>query len=216
MSDAKAAIWKWKDRDGNSKQKVLECPFNPAQISYGKQALYVRDPMFQKDEPKDSFVGGGAASMSVELFFDTTDESESSKKNVHKRYVQKLLDLEKFDAKLGGPPYCHFEWGEFRLGPFVVKGVQTTYTLFLPNGTPVRARAQVSFESVGKELGAQNPTSGSEPRRTWLVVEGETLDWIAFQEYGDAGQWRHIAEANDLLDARDLRPGLLLRLPPLP
>ncbi|NJM39843.1 MAG: LysM peptidoglycan-binding domain-containing protein [Anaerolineae bacterium] len=45
---------------------------------------------------------------------------------------------------------------------------------------------------------------------------GETLDYIAYQHYGDAAQWRHIAQANNLLNPKNLRPGLVLKLTPLP
>jgi nucleoid-associated protein YgaU len=48
------------------------------------------------------------------------------------------------------------------------------------------------------------------------VSEGQTLAWIAYQEYGDSGYWRHIAETNDLADPLDLRPGQVLKLVPLP
>jgi nucleoid-associated protein YgaU len=50
----------------------------------------------------------------------------------------------------------------------------------------------------------------------WVVVEGQTLDWIAYQEYGSAAHWRHIADTNDLDDPRQLRSGQILNLVPLP
>jgi nucleoid-associated protein YgaU len=49
-----------------------------------------------------------------------------------------------------------------------------------------------------------------------VVREGERLDWIAYQEYGRAAYWRHIAETNDLADPTDIRPGQILQLVPLP
>jgi nucleoid-associated protein YgaU len=41
------------------------------------------------------------------------------------------------------------------------------------------------------------------------------LDWIAYQEYGDAAAWRHIAEVNNLHNPLSLVPGQLLKLTPL-
>lgn len=74
----------------------------------------------------------------------------------------------------------------------------------------------VTFSQVREEKKRQNPTSYTEPRKTWVVREGERLDWIAYQEYGDPGYWRHIAEANNLANPFDLQPGLVLQLTPLP
>jgi nucleoid-associated protein YgaU len=49
-----------------------------------------------------------------------------------------------------------------------------------------------------------------------VVTEGQTIDLIAHQEYGDPSAWRHIAKANGLTAPRNLKPGQVLRLPPLP
>ena len=45
------------------------------------------------------------------------------------------------------------------------------------------------------------------------VVVGDTLQQLAWQEYGDAGAWRPIAAANGLDDPMRLRPGSTLLLP---
>ena len=49
-----------------------------------------------------------------------------------------------------------------------------------------------------------------------MVEEGQRLDWIAYQEYGDAARWRYIAESNNLDDPDVLQPGQILKLIPLP
>jgi len=48
-----------------------------------------------------------------------------------------------------------------------------------------------------------------------VVRSGDRLDNIAAKEYGDAGNWRPIAEANNLDDPRRLQPGHVLIIPPL-
>ncbi|MCL5995669.1 MAG: peptidase M23, partial [Chloroflexi bacterium] len=89
-------------------------------------------------------------------------------------------------------------------------------TMFKPDGTPVRAKVNVTFKQVDQQPGAQNPTTRSEPRKIWVVHEGQTLDWIAYQEYGDPACWRHIAETNGRPDPMQLRPVQVLQLVPLP
>jgi nucleoid-associated protein YgaU len=61
----------------------------------------------------------------------------------------------------------------------------------------------------------------SEPRnitpsgRTYTVVKGDSLSRIAKREYGDAGQWRQIYDANrDVIENPDLiEPGQSLIIP---
>jgi nucleoid-associated protein YgaU len=59
--------------------------------------------------------------------------------------------------------------------------------------------------------GSSSTASG----KTYEVKAGDTLSKIAKQEYGDAGQWRRIYEANkDLLkDPDKIFPGQKLRIP---
>ena len=68
-----------------------------------------------------------------------------------------------------------------------------------------RARLQQSFGRVLVDL---------EQRCKDNLVEGETLQNIAFAAYGDSGKWYLIAEANQIIDPfTEVVPGKLLRIP---
>ena len=58
------------------------------------------------------------------------------------------------------------------------------------------------------------PQTPADVERTYTVVAGDTLSKIAKREYGDAGQWKRIYEANqDVIKNPDLiYPGTVLRL----
>jgi nucleoid-associated protein YgaU len=140
-------------------------------------------------------------------------------------YTDKLLKLVKVNefkdetgkTKLRRTPKCRFTWGNFISFEVYVTSVTLNFDMFNGNGVPLRAWANISFmqASEDSELKRQNPTSGSYARKIWTVLEGETLDWIAYQEYGDAAAWRHIAEVNNLHNPLSLVPGQLLKLTPL-
>jgi nucleoid-associated protein YgaU len=89
------------------------------------------------------------------------------------------------------------------------------FTMFKRDGTPVRAEVSITLKQVAEKPKGQNPTSRSEARKIWVVEEGQRLDWIAYQEYNDASQWRYIAETNNL-NSPDIYPGQVLKLLPLP
>ena len=50
-------------------------------------------------------------------------------------------------------------------------------------------------------------------RRT--LKQGETLALIASEEYDNPAEWRRIADANNISDPRDVKPGTVLTIPPI-
>jgi|GEM_PF-230481 len=173
-----------------------------------------------KNAPTLEFKGGEVATYSLELLFDTTDKQPGTSARDVRRHTNDLLALtigkEKNEAELYPPPPVDFVWGKFRLFRAVVESVSISYTMFDTDGTPVRATAETGFLEWVEEKTAQNPTTRTEPRKTWIVQQGQTLHQIAQAEYGHPGYWRHLADSNDLLNPLTLQPGQVLILPPLP
>jgi hypothetical protein len=197
----------------------IEVSFNPASIRYSTTADY---PEYMNPDSDDgyrmNYSGSTAASLDMDLLFDTTITGD----NVREKYIDFLVELTRPvpDSDPPQPPKCMFTWGEFTEGDYlsfeaVISQLRINYTFFLPNGRPIRAEVDITFKRPDVTAGGTNPTSRSEARRVWTVVQGQTLDWIAYQEYGDASAWRHIAQVNNLTNPRRLKPGTVLKLTPL-
>lgn len=200
----------------------LVCQFNPQELTITKGVRWVPVPAADMNSPFLVCAGGAPASFSLNLIFDTTQETDPKEQDV-RRYTNQLLALTLMgeDTEHGRvePPYVLFVWGELMLFQAVVQQVSISYTLFMSNGKPIRARAQVHFIQLDLEddLGeSTNPTSRTEPRKTRVVQDGDRLDLIAYQEYGHPAHWRYLAQSNNLGDPFDLRPGQILIVPPLP
>jgi nucleoid-associated protein YgaU len=165
------------------------------------------------DVPQVYYGGGGPEELEFELFFDTTDTQVDVR--LHTKPIQLLVYRVPF---LQQPPLVMFSWGMMLSKMSYVEDLEINYEMFRADGTPLRATVSLTlteFDMGFLSLLPMNPTSYSEARKTWQVIEGQTLDWIAYQEYGDAAQWRHIAQVNNLDNPRDLRPGQILKLTPL-
>jgi nucleoid-associated protein YgaU len=116
----------------------------------------------------------------------------------------------------GRPPKVRFQWGTSWSFKAVITNITQKFTLFLVDGTPVRAELDVTFQQIEDtaNLQPQNPTSGGVGgERVWRVRDGDTLAWIAYKSYGDSTRWRPIAEANGLERVRELTPGTVLVIP---
>ena len=201
----------------NTSKKVA-CQFNPKDFSITRVIKYITRKSTGSDVPTREFAGGEPQNLTVRLLFDSTDDGS----DVRNKY-KTLLEMAKIDetkkdttTNLGEPPLCMFQWGSFLSYKGVITQVSQNFTLFKTDGTPLRANVDVTFSETGEQTKKQNPTTRTEARKIWVVHEGQTLDWIAYQEYGDPAYWRHIAETNNLANPRDLRPGQALKLTPLP
>lgn len=196
----------------------LVCQFNPKDYSITKAVKWVYKQVDGKDVGDPEFSGGEARDFKLELLFDSTDTGT----DVRKRY-EALLKMAEIDpskvnptTRKGEPPWCKFQWGSYLSFTGVINEISQNFTLFKADGTPLRAKVGVTFSEVSPKKKGQNPTSYTEARKIWVVHEGQTLDWIAYQEYGDPAHWRHIAQTNGLTNPMELQPGQVLKLVPLP
>ena len=140
------------------------------------------------------------------------------------QYTNRIRDLTIIDPDLGRPPLCQLSWGQFDYADsgLIFKGflkeLSQTFTLFMPDGTPVRAKLDCSFEEFVPKSDAQkqrSSTSAVDDDPVHTVRRGETLSSIAQAEYNNPQLWRPIAQANGLTNPRTLTPGQVLVIPVL-
>lgn len=198
----------------------IACQFNPAELTISKEAAWQGEESPSFNAPRLQFAGGKSATYDLSLFFDTYAHPEV--KDV-REFTNQLLALtlrgagrSMFVVPFSSPPTVTLVWGKITLFSAVVEKVQITYTMFSPDGLPIRAKADVSFiqqDFWDDIIPAQNPTSRTDSRRTRRVSSHQRLDQIAYEEYGDARYWRLLAEANNLDDPLKLVDGQLLVIP---
>jgi len=185
--------------------------FNPNQYSLDQANTLAEVGIPGLSAPILQYVRGNGRTLTMELFFDTWEQQRDVREHTDKIYG--LLDIR---GPLHRPPVCVFTWGSFNFD-CVAERVGGRFTLFLANGTPVRATLSVTFkEFVEVEvLVRRPPTESADHAKTYLVRRGDTLASIAAAEYGDPARWRPIAEANRIANPRLLAPGTRLALPAL-
>jgi nucleoid-associated protein YgaU len=199
---------------------AIKCWFNPTQYSISKSNTWnVKPPVGKKKgPPKAQFGGGQPKELSLDLLFDASDTKDDVSKVVDSLFDVMEADDRFADAqhkKSGRPPAVTFTWGR-QILKAVVKSLSVQYTLFHPDGRPVRASVKLSLMEVPPGgLDGQNPTTRGEVLRTHLVKDGDTVQSIAYEAYHDPTRWRVIADANGIDDPLRLPRGLSLAIPRL-
>lgn len=202
-------------------RRRIPLQFNPDRISLSKKATWQRTLASKAaTTTMPEFSGAAPRVLSLDLFLDAS----LTLRNTVEDQVEALLACcvptnQSVQAQRPSPPWVRLEWGLGRSLAFTacVTSVNASYTLFGADGSPTRATCSVVLEEIGGTVPKQNPISGS-PRSEVAheVRAGDSLASLAFRQYGDAGQWRVIAEANGIIDPEKLIPGTTLVFPPLP
>jgi nucleoid-associated protein YgaU len=190
--------------------------FNPNEISLSRS--------LQWEQQRQLGLGGQAPSgtrarfryveaetFSIELFFDTYE----SRRDV-RRHTEQLAALTVVNPNLHRPPICQLRWGAFDIFTGVLTSLSQRFTLFLEDGTPVRATVSCSFlESVPTGRARSRELHSADVTKVRQVRRGDTLQSVAAEEYNDPRLWRAIATANRIVNPRQLAPGTVLMIPKL-
>ena len=138
----------------------LTVNYNPTEYTLSKGAQLAEIAIPGLDSPIIQFVRGQTETLSLDLFFDTTeagmDDSAISVTTVTDQFYQMI----KIDGTTHAPPICFFSWGSTFPGQrsyasmglsagtgsqqrygfkCVVESVRQRYTLFNPQGVPLHA-----------------------------------------------------------------------------
>lgn len=197
------------DSEGKDIIDTFEVMFNPTEYSNSIEVDW------EGDKGKiPQFKGSNFSSFSITLFFDSyeygvdvredheivIDEENEVKKEVigTKRIVELAVpSAEGQESKK--PPVCLFSWGKFNFKG-VIEKVDQNFTMFLPDGIPVRAKVTIAMKPVVNAKDMLKMKGIEACRKVRIVKEGERLDIIAAEELKDPAAWYKIAEANDIAD----------------
>jgi len=206
--------------EGRNRGRELRVHFNPTEYAVEHGASYQETPVPGLSNPILQFVNGAAEVLTMELLFDTYTDGGGRDVSEDTR---QFIDLLAIDADTHAPPRVEFKWGVFAFRA-VVEKISQRFTMFLGDGTPVRATLSVTFKqyrTISEQLEDPRRNSADKTKQRVLgKVEGfrptaATLWQLAAEEYGEARFWRQIARANRVEDPRTLQPGDVLRVPPL-
>lgn len=146
------------------------------------------------------YQGAGADNFTVTLFFDGYEAKQDVRLGIDG--IQRLLLLTTPSVPQGSrnrPPVCLFVWGTFKFQG-VIESIKVKYTLFLGDGTPVRAKADLTMRSVLEVKERLILTGVKDSRKFRTVKAGDRLDRIAQEELGNPHLWHLIAQMNSIED----------------
>ena len=160
----------------------------------------------------------------LEFFLDGTktmegyggDNKEYINKPVHKQLKDFLNCVYNFDGSIHRPRFLIVFWGseiDFRC---VLSNLDINYTLFEPDGRPLRAKITATFlaHKSREELVAEAKLTSPDLTHYRKVTQGDRLDLLSYGIYNDSKYFLQVGKANALTSVRKLKPGSEIYFPP--
>ncbi len=219
MSD-KMKIFGYSDAKFSSESGSIEVQINPSSLKYARKAKYNGGKNPGTSVPPKTFYMLKETALSFEFVFDETGVIPLMKGEKPTTIPDLVDEFEKIAYRINGethqPNFLKLSWGNF-----IFKGRLTAldydYTLFRPDGSPLRVKVKVGIEGYLDPLTEARQVGRSSPdlTRRICLTDGETLARWCDKIYGDASYCVDVARANGLPGFRHIEPGTEVVFPPL-
>jgi len=137
---------------------TVQAQYNPKELQIDKQIPWLehsrmpaREQRHDSEQDEVEINSAPTRSTSIELLFDGYEAYRSIQPDVAK--LETLSSIRKADspeAHLCRPHHCIVTWGTEGVTPFrcVIESLSTKFTMFAPNGAPLRAICTVKLKEV--------------------------------------------------------------------
>ncbi len=123
--------------------------YNPKEVSIDKSVPWNKHKNPKGDNPMLEFTSAENRSMSLELFFDGYEKKKNIQPEIDKLTKMTMINPSAGSDKDKHPPRVLVTWGaNFPTFKGVIESLGTKYSMFLEDGTPVRATCTVKIKEV--------------------------------------------------------------------
>lgn len=151
----------------NLPQREFDVQFNPTEYSLNKGAQIAEIGIYGIDSPILQFIRGQNEKLSLDLFFDTTRAGMNEAARDVRELTAPFYQLVKIQPATHAPPRIRFIWASLSFKA-IVESVQQKFTLFNPDGIPLRATLTVSFreyKTLEEQIAELNLQSAGHTKR---------------------------------------------------
>ena len=230
MSDRKKleklVIKSFKEKDFNKEDssRKFTVPINPESFT---QSLKVdidttqgvgtpsAEAKYKKTEPEQ---------LTLEFILDGTQTMEGygGKTDLKNKPASEQLNELKncvyyLDGTIHRPSFLIVSWGSDLNFKCIISSLDLSYTLFEPDGAPLRIKVKANFISYAssQEMLAKARISSPDLTHYRKVEGGNRLDLLTYSIYNDSKYFMQVAMVNGLTSIRQVQPGIELYFPPL-
>lgn len=184
-------------------EEVVNFMFNPFEFTISKTNSYSPRPVTGINLPLVSFTNGGAQSLTLNLYFDTSRSPSNVRAFTAPLWNMMMIDPDTIDTNTGKgqPPQVAFEWGGLYFKA-IITTMSENFVLFDAEGVPLRSKVTITLQQFIDESDLppqiQEQLANEQAQSTQQMQEGDRMDNVASQNGQQPGSYREIAEQNNI------------------
>lgn len=190
---------------------------NPESIKWQRNIEYNQQQSVRSISASQKYKSTPSDELSFDIVIDCTRVVDAKRVDMAKE----IGDLEKiifeYNGKIHRPNYVKIKWGKNITFKSVLKNMDTSYTLFKSNASPLRAKVALFFGQciAPSEVEKKDKTEPLDMSHMVDVVQGDTLPKLYDRIWNDDSYYIQVAEYNKLHKFRHLVGGNKLVFPPI-
>lgn len=221
----KVLIHAYEDEDFQQKSSLtpnpISLPINPESFTQNfKVALNQQQGQGNQGTNPD-YKGTKPEELKLDFVFDGTETVDGYRYNSDDHSVKNQLEIfmntvYNMNGEIHRPHFLQVQWGDFMF-PCILSNLDLNYTLFKPNGDPLRIKVSATFLNyvAQKERTARERRRSPDLTHVRQVKAGDRLDLMTHKIYKKSTYVTQIAWVNGLTSFRTLDAGSELTFPPL-
>lgn len=204
----------YKDENFSSKVGAYTAMLNPETYSQNFDVQYNVEQGQGTPDATIKYEKSTPSTVNFDLIFDATGVVNSKRTNLASEISKFKKVVYDYNGNIHSPNYLKLIWGKAMLYKCRLTSLKINYTLFKPDGSPLRAKLTVAFKEFQTPSAALDKNS---PDMTHVktVVAGDLLPSLVYDVYRDESHILKVAEHNKLDSILHLSPGSKLYFPPL-
>jgi hypothetical protein len=190
---------------------------NPDTLKWQRNIEYNEQQTPDSSSASQKYKCTSSDKLNFDIVIDCTGVVDSKRVNM----ATEINSLEKivytYNGDIHRPNYVKVQWGSSLTFKGVLDSFDISYTLFKPDGSPLRAKISLGFSQYISPSTVKMQEKQASPDVTHLVsvVEGITLPQLCQKVWNDDSYYVQVARYNDLNKFRNLKGIEKLIFPPI-
>ncbi|NHN24930.1 hypothetical protein FIA58_004495 [Flavobacterium jejuense] len=190
---------------------------NPDTIKWQRGIDYNEQQAPNTSTPSQKYKSTPVEKLNFDITIDCTGVVDSKRTDLAKEISTLENIVYTYHGKIHRPNFVKVQWGKSLVFKGVLKSMDISYTLFKPDGSPLRAKLSLGFTQYISPEDEEQLKGNESPDITHLVsvVEGNTLPQLCQKTWNDNSYYIQVAQYNNLNKFRNLKGGQKLIFPPI-